>query len=125
MLQVLSSIRTVVAFGGEEKEVTAYSQELSTAKRNSIVKGTITMGTVGLMFGLVYGAYGLGLWYGVKLIMDYRDQQDWFYCVGNCTMIEAESQRFDCLMNCDRFTVGSVVTAVFGILNGGLQVVCC
>ena len=74
-----------------------YCSELKDAKKNSIVKGelnnifnkfckgtfylfiyqyhvsgTIGQSSMGLMFGLIYCAYGLGFWYGNKLIQDYR-----------------------------------------------------
>ena len=49
-----------------------YCSELKDAKRNSIIKGTLTYSFMGLMFGLIYGAYGIGFWYGNKIIMDYR-----------------------------------------------------
>ena len=37
--EVLSSIRTVVAFGGQKKELENYSQALKEAKKHSIIKG--------------------------------------------------------------------------------------
>ena len=49
-----------------------YCSELKDAKRNSIIMGTLTYSFMGLMFGLIYGAYGIGFWYGNKIIMDYR-----------------------------------------------------
>ena len=69
-----------------------YCSELKDAKKNSIVKGeekkqyiqtniatftitllgTIGQSSMGLMFGLIYCAYGLGFWYGNKMIQDYR-----------------------------------------------------
>jgi ATP-binding cassette subfamily B (MDR/TAP) protein 1 len=36
--EVLSSIRTVVAFDGQEKEITRYEKHLQSAKRNNITK---------------------------------------------------------------------------------------
>ena len=127
--EVLASIRTVVAFGGQKKEADSYSKELKDAKKNSIIKGTLTMSTIGLMFGLIYAAYGVGLWYGVKLIMDHREKQEYLECVtidcSDCTNpndINTCEVDVDCVLKCDRFNVGSVVTAIFGILNGGLQI---
>ena len=112
--EVLASIRTVVAFGGQKKEVPSFicvqnvlmmlqltflskivGEILLRAKRCKeelncqryiehsphlkveynvffFASGTIGQSSMGLMFGLIYCAYGLGFWYGNKLIQDHR-----------------------------------------------------
>merc|ERR1719266_732216 len=86
--EVLASIRTVVAFGGQKKELEKYCSELKDAKKNSIVKGTIGQSSMGLMFGLIYCAYGLGFWYGNKLIQDYREGEEYLPCImNNCVTV--------------------------------------
>ena len=72
------------------------------------------------MFGLIYAAYGVGFWYGLKMIMDYREnnQEEYLGCMLTCAM----GADPECFLNCDKYTVGSVTTAIFGILNGGLQI---
>ena len=37
--EVLASIRTVVSFGGQKKELENYSEAIKEAKRHSIIKG--------------------------------------------------------------------------------------
>ena len=113
--EVLASIKTVVAFGGQQKEIEKYCSALKEAKRNSIIKGTLVMSTIGLMFGIVYAAYGVGFWYGLKMLQDYRDEPEYWECLTGCKF-DAE-----CIINCDKYTAGSVMTAIFGILNGGMQ----
>ena len=44
--------------------------------------GTIGQSSMGLMFGLIYCAYGLGFWYGNKLIQDHR----WWGCMQDILM---------------------------------------
>merc|ERR1719308_113772 len=119
--EVLSSIRTVVAFGGQQKEIENYKVALKDAKKHSIIKGTLTMSTIGLMFGLVYAAYGVGFWYGLKLILDYRVQPEYYQCLGLCLNLN-ETNVGDiitgninitdidpnCLIDCDKYTIGSV-----------------
>ena len=98
--EVLSSIRTVVAFGGQQRELDNYSAALKEAKKHSIIKGTLTISTVGLMFGLIYAAYGVGFWYGLKMIMDYREnhEEEYLGCMVEClTGDDAE-----CFLNCDK-----------------------
>ncbi|CAG8485400.1 402_t:CDS:10, partial [Diversispora eburnea] len=66
--QVLSGIRTVIAFGGEQREIARYSQKL---------KGAYTIGkkkalSTGLSFGFInfafFGILALAYWYGSTLV---------------------------------------------------------
>jgi ABC-type multidrug transport system fused ATPase/permease subunit len=60
---VISSIRTVVAFGGEEKEANRYESELMAAQYVS-KKITITLAiTAGVIYLLVFGISALAFWY--------------------------------------------------------------
>ena len=88
------------------------------------ISGTLTLSTIGLMFGLIYAAYGLAFWYGCKLVMDYRDKPEYLTCMEQCLMPDENGEigGLECFLACDRFTVGSVTTAIFGILNGGMQI---
>ena len=52
--EVLSSIRTVVAFGGQEKEVSKYSALIKSAQKNGFIRGSLTATTMGLFFGVIY-----------------------------------------------------------------------
>ena len=118
--EVLSSIRTVVAFGGQKKELENYSLALKEAKKHSIIKGryifllseyeknyfegTLTLSTIGLMFGLIYAAYGLAFWYGCKLVMDYREKPEYMECLAQCLVPDENGEigGLDCFLNCDR-----------------------
>lgn len=66
--QVMSQIRTVYAFGGEKKAVSAYTNALKTTldlgKKGGLAKGL----GVGTMYGLLFGAWALLLWFSGKLI---------------------------------------------------------
>ena len=72
--------------------------------------------TMGLMFGIIYGVYGLGLWYGVKIIKDEEEDIDYQSCVQNCTL--GSGDILDCGEGCRRFSIGSVTVALFGIVQG-------
>ena len=50
--EVLSALRTVIAFGGEERESARYNTEIRAARKNAFVRGAITALTMGLMFGV-------------------------------------------------------------------------
>ena len=72
------------------------------------------MSTIGLMFGLVYAAYGVGFWYGLKLILDYRVKLEYVQCLGQCLNITDISHIDDiiitdidpnCLIDCDKYEV--------------------
>ena len=70
--EVFSGIRTVFAFGGQEKELQRYQKHLTEARKSGIIRGMLTGSSGGMTFGIMYAVYGLGFWFGVKLIMDDR-----------------------------------------------------
>ncbi|XP_022920637.1 ATP-dependent translocase ABCB1-like [Onthophagus taurus] len=70
--EVLSAIRTVVAFGGQTKECERYREQLVIAKDNNIKKSLLTAINNGIMWFLVFGSYSLSFYYGVDLIIDER-----------------------------------------------------
>uniref|UniRef100_A0A7N6BKU6 Bile salt export pump n=1 Tax=Anabas testudineus TaxID=64144 RepID=A0A7N6BKU6_ANATE len=68
--EVLSSIRTVAAFGGEKKEVQRYDRNLISAQRWGIRKGLIMGFFTGYMWLVIFLCYGLAFWYGSSLVVD-------------------------------------------------------
>lgn len=71
--EVLAAVRTVIAFGGQEKEVAAYSKLVQGAKSKGVQRGLLTGLTGGLSFGVMCAMYGLAFWYGIKCIVDDRE----------------------------------------------------
>lgn len=74
--EVLGSIRTVVAFGGEKKELERYANRLKPAEMNGKKKGVYSGIGGGLMWFIIYCCYALAFWYGISLILDDRDKID-------------------------------------------------
>ncbi|XP_067650527.1 ATP-dependent translocase ABCB1-like isoform X2 [Haliotis asinina] len=68
--EVLGAIRTVVAFGGEEKECIRYSSNLQEAKAFGIRKGFTNGLSMGVVWLVMFSAYALGFWYGTKLVRE-------------------------------------------------------
>uniref|UniRef100_A0A673U4I6 Bile salt export pump n=1 Tax=Suricata suricatta TaxID=37032 RepID=A0A673U4I6_SURSU len=68
--EVLSSMRTVAAFGGEKKEVERYEKNLVFAQRWGIRKGIVMGFFTGFMWCLIFFCYALAFWYGSKLVLD-------------------------------------------------------
>ncbi|KAJ2945157.1 hypothetical protein O0L34_g9220 [Tuta absoluta] len=77
--EVLSSIRTVVAFGGEKKELDRYARRLQPAKRIGARKGMWTGFGSGVMWFIIYATYSLAFWYGVTLILKGRREGNTTY----------------------------------------------
>lgn len=71
--EVLSSVRTVFAFGGEDKEVQRYDKNLVFARKAGVKRGLMTGVGVGVMWLFIYLAYALAFWYGTGLILDARE----------------------------------------------------
>ncbi|KAL3969996.1 receptor tyrosine-protein kinase erbB-3 [Sarotherodon galilaeus] len=71
--EVLSSIRTVAAFGGEEKEAERYDKNLVEAQNWGVKKGTIIGVFQGYLWCIIFLCYGLAFWYGSKLVIDTKE----------------------------------------------------
>ncbi len=70
--EVISSIRTVVAFGGEEREIKKYSSNLEEAYKAGKKKAIFNGIGVGAIMLILFFTYSLAFWYGAKLVNDQR-----------------------------------------------------
>ncbi|XP_030708339.1 bile salt export pump isoform X3 [Globicephala melas] len=68
--EVISSIPTVAAYGGEKKEVERYEKNLVFAQRWGIRKGIVMGFFTGFMWCLIFLCYALAFWYGSRLVLD-------------------------------------------------------
>ncbi|KAH0814797.1 hypothetical protein GEV33_007994 [Tenebrio molitor] len=87
--EVLSSVRTVVAFNGQEKEITRYEKHLQSAKMNNITKNLFSGISNGFMWFFIFASYALSFWYGVGLILEERNlpQEEITYTPANMVAI--------------------------------------
>ncbi|XP_061811654.1 ATP-dependent translocase ABCB1-like isoform X1 [Nerophis lumbriciformis] len=67
--EVLSSIRTVFAFSGQQKEIARYHKNLEDAKTVGIKKAISSNIAMGFTFLMIYLSYALAFWYGSTLIL--------------------------------------------------------
>lgn len=68
--EVLGAIRTVVAFGGQNKECERYNNNLFKARDLGIRKSLINGAAMGIVWLIIFGTYALGFWYGGKLVQE-------------------------------------------------------
>lgn len=71
--EVLSSVRTVVAFGGQSKETGRYDKNLVFAKNNNIKRSFFNALGFGLLWFIIYASYSLAFWYGIGLVLDHSN----------------------------------------------------
>ncbi|XP_069585559.1 ATP-dependent translocase ABCB1 [Ranitomeya imitator] len=90
--EVLAAIRTVIAFGGQDKEIQRYEKNLEEAKKIGIRKAITANVAIGFAFLMIYASYALAFWYGTTLI------------------IEGD------------YTIGSVLTVFFSVIIGAFAV---
>ncbi|XP_061382310.1 multidrug resistance protein homolog 49-like [Danaus plexippus] len=67
--EVLKSVRTIVAFGGENKEVDRYCKLLEPAERYGRKRGLYTGLGTGFNWVLTYSLNAIGLTYGTRLVL--------------------------------------------------------
>ncbi|NWV67954.1 MDR1 protein, partial [Malurus elegans] len=65
--EILTAIRTVVAFNGQKKAMEKYDANLEMAKRVGMKKSITTNTCLGLSQFFIFGSYALAFWYGTKL----------------------------------------------------------
>ncbi|XP_068615681.1 ATP-dependent translocase ABCB1 [Brachionichthys hirsutus] len=90
--EVLSSIRTVFAFSGQNNEIKRYRKNLEDAKKMGIKKAISANVAMGATFLLIYLSYSLAFWYGSTLILS------------------------------GEYTIGSVLTVFFAVIIGAYSV---
>ncbi|XP_049777245.1 ATP-dependent translocase ABCB1-like [Schistocerca cancellata] len=71
--EVLSGIRTVIAFGGQDKEDQRYNKKLEAAMKFSVKRNMINGFGNAAQWFCAFASYGLAFWYGVGLILRDRD----------------------------------------------------
>ncbi|XP_040591761.1 ATP-dependent translocase ABCB1 isoform X2 [Mesocricetus auratus] len=90
--EVLAAIRTVIAFGGQKKELERYNNNLEEAKRLGIKKAITANISMGAAFLLIYASYALAFWYGTSLVIS------------------------------KEYSIGQVLTVFFAVLIGAFSV---
>ncbi|XP_037238401.1 ATP-binding cassette sub-family B member 5 isoform X2 [Falco rusticolus] len=65
--EILTAIRTVMAFNGQEKALAKYDANLEMARSVGVKKSITTNTSLGVSQFLTFGSYALAFWYGTKL----------------------------------------------------------
>ncbi|XP_020919115.1 phosphatidylcholine translocator ABCB4 isoform X3 [Sus scrofa] len=79
--EALGAIRTVIAFGGQSKELERYQKHLENAKKIGIKKAISANISMGIAFLLIYASYALAFWYGSTLVISKE------YTIGNAMTV--------------------------------------
>ncbi|XP_038567410.1 ATP-binding cassette, sub-family B (MDR/TAP), member 4 isoform X1 [Micropterus salmoides] len=90
--EVLSAIRTVFAFSGQDREIKRYNKNLEDAKNMGIKKAISANIAMGITFMMIYLSYALAFWYGSTLVLS------------------------------NEYTIGTVLTVFFVVLVGAFAV---
>ncbi|KAL3207408.1 hypothetical protein MRX96_010193 [Rhipicephalus microplus] len=68
-LEAITFIKTVIAYGGQHKEMTRYSDGLDRATQTGFRKGLVASVGVSVIWASIFANYALGFWYGINLIV--------------------------------------------------------
>ncbi|XP_055468725.1 phosphatidylcholine translocator ABCB4 isoform X5 [Psammomys obesus] len=79
--EALGAIRTVIAFGGQNRELERYQKHLENAKKIGIKKAISANISMGIAFLLIYASYALAFWYGSTLVISKE------YTIGNAMTV--------------------------------------
>ncbi|KAM3965300.1 ATP-dependent translocase ABCB1-like [Aphomia sociella] len=112
--EVLSSIRTVYAFSGQQKEIQRYKNHLKDIRNINIKKGFYSALTMGILFLCIFCSYALSFWFGYVLIVNDPET----YNVS--TML---SVFLGVMMASENFAILQTLIVVFGVACGaGAQI---
>ncbi|KAJ3006380.1 Multidrug resistance protein 1 [Thoreauomyces humboldtii] len=67
--QVISGIRTVVAFGGEERALARYTILLQAAEKMAIKSSIVSALGIGFVQLIIFSVYSMAFWYGARQIV--------------------------------------------------------
>ncbi|XP_064456498.1 phosphatidylcholine translocator ABCB4-like [Ornithodoros turicata] len=65
----LRSIKTIIAYGGQQKEVNRYDDRLKEVEMSATRRGIAEGATTSLIWVFIYAGYALNFWYGVWLLI--------------------------------------------------------
>ncbi|XP_070388690.1 phosphatidylcholine translocator ABCB4-like isoform X2 [Dermacentor albipictus] len=68
-LEAITFIKTVIAYGGQHKEMKRYSDRLDRATQTGYRKGLVASIGVSVIWTSIFANYALGFWYGIDLIV--------------------------------------------------------
>ncbi|XP_004295414.1 PREDICTED: ABC transporter B family member 9 [Fragaria vesca subsp. vesca] len=68
--QTVGAIRTVASFTGEKQAIERYNKKLKIAYNSTVHQGLATGIGLGTFLLIVFGTYGLAIWYGSKMIIE-------------------------------------------------------
>ncbi|XP_038031212.2 ATP-binding cassette sub-family B member 5 isoform X3 [Anas platyrhynchos] len=74
--EILTAIRTVVAFNGQQKALAKYDANLELARSVGVKKSITTNVSLGVSQFLIFGSYALAFWYGTKLTAEEKENYD-------------------------------------------------
>ncbi|XP_037948021.1 multidrug resistance protein homolog 49-like [Teleopsis dalmanni] len=114
--EVFSSVRTVVAFSGEQKETQRFSKLLIPAEIIGRKKGLYSGMSAGIMWFNFHCCYALSLWYGVKLVLAEHDEEFRHYTPGVLIIIA-----FNILVGSRYFGFASPHLETFSTAKGAAQ----
>lgn len=113
--EVLGSIRTVAAFGGEKKESERYTSNLYEARNKGIRKGFILGIGMGLAWLILYSSYGVGFWYGSRLVINEGSKCERNDSLNSTNVNDFKAKEGD-------YTAGRLLIVFFSIVTGAIAI---
>ena len=86
------------------------------ARRAGILRSSLTGASGGMTFVIMYSVYGLGFWYGVKLILDSEEAGRQVNCA-----IKWRSLSYSTAQE-EQYSPQTLVIVFFSVLMGGFQI---
>lgn len=126
--EVLAAIRTVIAFGGEPKEIKRYKGRMKISKQNTLKKSFYSGLSGGFVWALSYWTHVVAFWYSEYLIIEDRDRDDKEFSLGSlmvvlfCTLTAAQNIGMS-LLYVETFSMArSAAAGIFSVIDRQSQI---
>jgi ATP-binding cassette subfamily B (MDR/TAP) protein 1 len=88
--EVLGNIKTVQAFGGQNKEIMRYDEKILKAKKTAVRKYLLCGLGNGLSWCSYYMNFAFAYWYGTHLVLKSRESGDGLYGPDNLLVVRKQ-----------------------------------
>lgn len=85
--EVFTLIKTVTAFGGQQKEIDRYKKNVVVARKNNIRRSLFSGAGAGSVHLFTFGSQALVFWYGISLIIEEKDMPNPTYTITNVATV--------------------------------------
>ncbi|KAH9634092.1 hypothetical protein HF086_001294 [Spodoptera exigua] len=123
--EVISAIRTVYAFSGQEKELERYEGHLNDARKINVKKSLFNGLAMGCLFFCIFCAYALSFWFGYRLMVTDDYEVSTMIAVLKGVSINVKRGQSVALVGhsgCGKSTIIQLISRFYDVVEGSVSI---